>query len=296
MHFAFTQAEVVWTLTFAALLVLLVVLLGRDRVGRFPFFTTGMVFVTLQMLARRLLADKLAPLTSTELFLTLADVGVLITLLVAIELSRRAFAGAAFRARLFGALVVVAAAGAILGWWGPWPARSTLFANSLLGHLHLMQLVAEKGDLFNNLVFVELALLAILTGRRFHAGWRGHPRQLLLGYSVSGLTQIGLRIVWQKLSAAPPTSEADLSHRISIETRLLDANNILYLVVIVAWIICLWFDDPGYAPAAKTVLESGDTPPEESAPAPAPTPEKTDPVSAALERALGPNPGKPPGR
>ena len=40
-NFAFTAVQVLWTLTFAAHLVLLVVLLGRDRTRRFPWFTTG---------------------------------------------------------------------------------------------------------------------------------------------------------------------------------------------------------------------------------------------------------------
>ena len=39
-NFGFTTIQVLWTLTFAALLVLLVVLLGRDRARRYPWFTT----------------------------------------------------------------------------------------------------------------------------------------------------------------------------------------------------------------------------------------------------------------
>ena len=38
-NFHFTTVQVLWTLTFASLLVLLVVLLGRDRMRRFPWFT-----------------------------------------------------------------------------------------------------------------------------------------------------------------------------------------------------------------------------------------------------------------
>jgi hypothetical protein len=295
MHFHFTAVEVTWTLTFAALLVLLVVLLGRDRVARFPFFTAGIVMVGLEMLSRRLLADKLAPLTSTELFLTLADIGVAVGLLVAIELARRAFPGASRRAWIAGAVVVLAAAGGILAWWGPWPARETLGAHSLLAHLRLMQLVAEKGDLFNNLLVVELTLIAIFTGRRFHTGWRAHPRQILLGFSVVALVQVAVRLVWQRLSSAgPPRDQAEFNHRITFQTRLLDLNSIAYLVVLVFWVVCLWFDDPGYAPAAPAVaaLDAAVTPPEES-PASA---DKTDAVAAALERAIGPDSGKPPRR
>ena len=35
--------RIIWTLTFAAQLVLLVILMGRDRARRYPWFTTGIV-------------------------------------------------------------------------------------------------------------------------------------------------------------------------------------------------------------------------------------------------------------
>ena len=57
MHFNFdwTAIQIIWTLTFAALLVLLVVLLGRDRARRYPWFTASIVLATLNMLGQRLL-------------------------------------------------------------------------------------------------------------------------------------------------------------------------------------------------------------------------------------------------
>jgi hypothetical protein len=300
MHMHFTALEVIWTLTFAALLVLLVVLLGRDRARRYPFFTAGIVMAALEMLMRRLLASKLAPLTATKLFLALADLGFIITLLVVIELARRAFPRAARTAWIVAAVGVIAVAVATLAWWGPWPARETLTAHSLLAHLRLMQLLAEKGDLFNNLALIELTLIAIFTGRRFHAGWRSHARQLLTGYSVAALAQVAVRLAWEKLARAPqPSTEAEYNHHIAIQNRLLDANSLVYLVVVIAWIACLWFDDPDYTPAAQPALP--EIPPPDSPP---PAIEKTlddSTMAAALRRAIGhdaepsakPNPGKP---
>jgi hypothetical protein len=56
MHFSgFNTVQILWTLTFAALLVLLVVLLGRDRARRFPWFTASMVLTALRLLASRML-------------------------------------------------------------------------------------------------------------------------------------------------------------------------------------------------------------------------------------------------
>src|ERR1700749_179715 len=113
MHFPFSEADILWTLTFAALLVLLVVLLGRDRIGRFPFFTASVILAALEALIRRLLSEKLPPLNATEMLLALADLGAFLTLLVALELARRAFARVSARRFALGALVVLAGAGAI---------------------------------------------------------------------------------------------------------------------------------------------------------------------------------------
>ena len=62
-NFAFTAVQVLWTFTFAAHLVLLVVLLGRDRVHRFPWFTASIVLVALRLLSSRLLIDRMPQFT-----------------------------------------------------------------------------------------------------------------------------------------------------------------------------------------------------------------------------------------
>jgi hypothetical protein len=140
-----------------------------------------------------------------------------------------------------------------LWFWGPWPSRRTLDAHSVLGHLRLMQLGAEKGDLFNYFLFILLTLAAILTGRRFHPGWRSHARQILLGYSLAGITQIGVRVAWQKITSLPaPLTQADFDHRMALQMRLLDANSLVFLIVVLVWLICLWFDEPGSATAADS--------------------------------------------
>ena len=83
MHFNFdwTATQVLWTLTFAALLVLLMVLLGRERVRRFPWFTTSIALMALRLLAERLLLERLPRLTLNEIFLALADLMALVSLL-----------------------------------------------------------------------------------------------------------------------------------------------------------------------------------------------------------------------
>ena len=90
----FTTIQILWTLTFAALLVLLIVLLGRDRIKRFPWFTTSIVLLALRLLTSKLLFGKLPQITLSEIFITLGDVIALVGLLVLVEMARRSFRGA----------------------------------------------------------------------------------------------------------------------------------------------------------------------------------------------------------
>ncbi len=147
MHFNFdwNAIQIIWTLTFAALLVLLVVLLGRDRVRRYPWFTASIVLVTLDMLGKRLLHDRMPRLTLAEIFITLADLVVIVSLLVVVEMARRAFSRAARSIWIVNTLGMLAVAGLVLAVWGPWPAWKTLTANSQLAALGMMQLAAHQG-------------------------------------------------------------------------------------------------------------------------------------------------------
>ena len=143
-NFDFTTVQVLWTLTLAALLVLLVVLMGRDRMRRFPWFTLSMALTTLRLLASRLLFGRMAPITMSEIFLTLAVIEALVCIFVAVELARRAFLGASRRAWLIGALVLLAAGGAVVYAWSPWPPMATLTSGGTIGTLRLMQLAAQS--------------------------------------------------------------------------------------------------------------------------------------------------------
>jgi hypothetical protein len=252
MHFDFhfTAVQTLWTLTFAGLLILLVVLLGRDRVSRYPWFTASMVFMALRMLASRLLFGKMAPLTSSEIFLVLADIGAVISFLVVVEMARRAFAnGARMASRtswIVGTLVLLAVATAVVVRWGPWPPKETVFAHSLLANLRLMQLVAQKGDLLIDILIVELGLLVAFCGRRFNAGWRSHTQKIVLGLSTASLAQIAVRIGMQLIAnAPPPQTQEQYQHLTGLQEKLYNANSVVFLLVVVWWIVCLWQDEPG---------------------------------------------------
>jgi hypothetical protein len=245
LNFDFSAAQILWTLTFAGLLVLLVVLLGRDRTRRFPWFTASIVLVTLGKLAGRLLYARIPQITSAEIFLTLADLGVILGLLVLVELARRAFKGVQRSILIVNTLGSLAVAGGVLAVLGPWPAWKTLTANSTVAVLQLMRLAGLKGDVLTDVLAVELCLLMVLFGRRFSGGWRSHAQQIAIGLSTVAIGHFAIQGIWQWIAVkAVPHTQAEFD---SIVGKLDNANSALYVAVLVWWIACLWIDEPGTA-------------------------------------------------
>jgi hypothetical protein len=257
-NFHFTAEQILWTLTFAAMLVLLVVLLGRDRMRQFPFFTCSIVLIGLDMLAQKLLANRIAPLISTEIFLVLGTLEVIVALLLAVELARRAFRGAKWPAWVIGSLVLLGGAAAVIARWGQWPPAKIVFDPSTLGRLRLMQLIAQKGDLFNEVLAVELFVLVVIAGRRFKTGWRSHTLQILAGISTTSAMLLIARSIWEAKAHNMPRTEDGYNHMLGLQSHLLNANSMVVLAVMIWWIVCLWIDEPGAA--AATVSADANTP------------------------------------
>jgi hypothetical protein len=261
MHFlGFTIVQILWTLTFAALLVLLVVLLGRDRARRFPWFTASMSLTALRLLASRMLYGRMAPLTMSEIFLTLAVVEALVTLFVAVEIARRAFSDASRRAWMIGTLAMLCVGALVLVEWGPWPARKTVTWDSTLAVMRLVQLAAQKTSLLSDVLTVELGLLVVLVGRRFKAGWRSHTQQIAIGLSTAAIAQMAVRGIWQEIAQhAVPQTQAEYERVMGIQEKLYNANSAVFLAVLVWWTVCLWNNEPSMqAPAAAEVVESSE--------------------------------------
>ncbi len=119
-NFNFSAEQILWTLTFAAQLVLLVVLLGRDRIKNFPWFTASIVLFALRLLATRELFGRMAPLTLSIIFIVLADVAAIVGLLVLIEMARRAFKSAPRNLWIVNAAGFAdCRGGGVLAFWGP---------------------------------------------------------------------------------------------------------------------------------------------------------------------------------
>jgi hypothetical protein len=258
-NFNFTAVQVLWTVTFAALLVLLVVLLGRDRLRRYPWFTANIVLVALRLLASRLLYGKLPTFTYNAIQITLADVTALVGLLVVLELARRAFDGLQRPLWMVNSAGLLAVAGIVLAMWGPWPAWKTLTADSHTATLRVMQLVAQKTDLLVILLTMGLCLLVVLFGRRYKAGWRSHTQQIVIGLSTVAIAQLTLQVALERMArTAAPHNQAELDRILGFRDKLLNADNAIYAAVLVWWIICLWIDEPG------TKAETAEVPVEEN--------------------------------
>lgn len=263
----FSAVQILWTLTFAALLVLLVVLLGRDRARIYPWFTVSITLTALRLLSQRLLAGRMPQITMAAIFITLAVVSALVSLLVVVELARRAFSRASRRAWIIATLLLLAVGIAVIATWGPWPAWKSLAADSALSTLRLMQLVAQKSDLLAGVLIVELGILVVLAGRHFKAGFRSHTQQIVIGLSTASIAQLAVRGIWQLIALhAAPQSQAEYDRVLSLQEKLYNANSVIFLAVLVWWIVCLWINEPGTESASAlpvaVVTEASETLPD----------------------------------
>lgn len=254
LNFHFTQVQILWTLTFAAHLVLLVVLLGRDRIKRFPWFTAAITLVALRLVSSRLLYGRLPELALGGTFIVLALISALVGLLVLVELARHAFRGAHRNAWIAWGIALLALGSCVLAFWGPWPPSKTLKPDSLLGTLGLLQLLAQKGSMLVDVETVGLELLIVTMGSHFGAGWRSHTQQIMIGLSTASITQLGVQIIWQIIAKhTQPKSMDEYQRVLGLKDKLVNGNSAIYLIVAIWWIFCLWIDEPGAAsPAADS--------------------------------------------
>lgn len=251
-NFAFTAVQTLWTLTLAAHLVLLVVLLGRDRTKRFRWFFVGIALVTLRLIASRLLFGRMPQIVLGETFLVLGFISVIVGLLVIAELARMTFRKASQRAWGLGIVASLAGSALALIAIGPWPTLESVIPNSLMNSLNLLQLFTQKGGLLVDLLSVALGLLAVAFGRRLGAGWRSHPQLVILGLSTASLGQLATQLIWQAIAkSAAPHSMTEYVHVMGIREKLLNANSALYVAVLIWWILWLWFDEPGVSASSK---------------------------------------------
>lgn len=256
-HFPFNALEILWTLTFAAHLVLLVVLMGRDRVARFPWFTASIVLVALRLLTSRILFGKLPQVTMATIFIVVADLSAFLGVMVLLELARRTFRSVRRATWVSWGLGLLVVGGLVLKFWGPWPAWKTMTGGGSMATLNLLQLIAQKGSLFVDVENIAFGLLMVLFGSDFKAGWRSHPWRIAVGLAVASISQLGIQILWQRIAhAAAPHSMAEYNRVLDLRDRLFNTNSAIYVAVLIWWIITLWADEPW----ARTRTSQPETP------------------------------------
>jgi hypothetical protein len=244
-NFEFPTRQVLWALTFSSQLVLLVVLLGRDRARRYPWFTASIALYALRLMAELLLVGRMAPLVLQTVFISLGDLGAIVGLLVVVEVARQAFAEAPrplWIANTAGLLVVACG---VLSVWEPWPVWANLAWGSIMIKLQLMQLAAQKGDTLAQLLTLGVGLMVVLFGRRFMSGWRSHTQMIAIGLATVAITWLGVQQTWQVIArTVHPQSQQEYEHLLGLGNGLMNTNKLVYIAALIWWIVWLWRDEP----------------------------------------------------
>jgi hypothetical protein len=239
----------IWTLTFAAQLVLLVVLMGRDRARRYPWFTIGIALMALRLMAEVLLNGRMAKLPLQITIFTLADLAAIVGLLVVVEMARRAFAGVQRSIFIVNTVGLLAVAGGLLTVMGPWPVWKQLPWGTSVVNLYLMQLTAQKGELLVALLTVGFGLLVFLFGRRFKAGWRSHTQSIVIGLFAAAVSLLAFEVVVFRTFHYTQAEQASVMR---LRLSFAFAHELMYMAALVWWIVWLWRDEAGAAPLEPT--------------------------------------------
>lgn len=252
MHWNIEQ--IIWALVLAAHLVLLIVLMGRDRIGRFPWFSGSIALSTIHLIADHLLHGKLTSIA----FYWQSYVGVLLDaivgLMVLIELTRRVFsncrAGVILNAKgwVGWTFVTIGVTTAAVYYWGPWPDWKAMTADPKQTPLLLVVLAALKSQLFLAILTVEVGLLMRIFGRRFGSRFTSHTQQIMLGLSTYALGFLAVQSTTDIMKhTLHLTTRAEYEHVMKLFANMDNARFALWFLVLVWWIVWLWREEPGAA-------------------------------------------------
>jgi hypothetical protein len=256
--------QVLWALVFAAHLVLLVVLLGRDRISRFPWFTTVIALSAVRLLADHLLFGQLTTMAFYWQTYGGTAIDSILGIVVLVELARRIFSssrtGSSLTARNYGtgALLTSVIAGLIVYFWGrPWLTWQQLQSQKAELAILLLALSAMKLQLFVAILTVEVNLLFQVFGKRHGSGWKSHARQIALGLSTNALGLLAVQGITDYIKRTVKlTSREQYDKILHMFGNLDHARFALWLVVLIWWIIWLWREEPVPAGAVALVEDT----------------------------------------
>ena len=273
MHFSFTFNQILWILTFAGQLTLLTVLLGQERIRRFPFFTASIALFTLRLLVETILSSRMAAIPFRITIVLLAFAVPFVGILAAVEVARRAFAAAPGRVWRIAAPGAIVVAAAVAAFWGQWPVFRGFSWRNLFAVLSLLQFVAQKADHFYDLLILEAVLLILLFGKRYGSGWLSHACSVATGLGAVALSWVAIQAGWLiRLSYARPRTQQEYESLVSLGNALMNMQKCVYLAAVIWWVYSLWRNEsaaPDKSLAAPAPVEAAvdtliEAPPEET--------------------------------
>ncbi len=96
------------------------------------------------------------------------------------------------------------------------------------------------------MLVIQLGVLVVLFGRRFHAGWRSHAQQITIGLSTAAIAQFGRARNLEAIALHRHIhSRPDYERVMGLQEKFFNANSVVFLAALVWWIVCLWIDEPG---------------------------------------------------
>jgi hypothetical protein len=255
--------SVLWALLLAGHLIVLVVLLGRDRAQRFPWFTAAVAVAAARLLIDHLLHGKLTMLAFYWQNYSLLLVSSILVFFVLAELVRPVFGsghpgepGKRLKANgwiawtLLTLLIGVVAVVLI----GPWPSWASITDEKALMALRLVWIAALKTDLLVALLAVEVTILLLVFGRRFGFPWRNHSTQIAIGLSTIAIGQYAAQFISQAMVRnVREITEEKRVQILRVLTNIDHARLAVWILALIWWIVWLWRDEPGQ-PAASEPL------------------------------------------
>src|ERR1700761_7008201 len=156
--------QILWAMVLAAHLLLLIVMMGRERIARFRWFFAWITLSAATLVANHMLHGKLTTVAFYWQTYSALVIESILGVMVLLELARQIFssgrAGLIVKANgwIGWTMVTVAIAAAAVWAWGPWPSKAALQAEKDQLPLLIVILIGMKGQLLVSILMVEVAL------------------------------------------------------------------------------------------------------------------------------------------
>lgn len=258
INLPYSQIQIIWTLLFASQLVLLVVLIGRDRTQRFWWFTASIAVAAVRELINVLLTGRISQIMFNAIYNIFAILAILLTLMALIEITRNIFTALSLRAwALLGSSISIISA-LVLYFLIPWSAQTGLDIHTQPGMLNILHLVAICGQLIAAISAVTIGVAALFFAPHIKGFWNSHALKVLAGFTTYSLVFISQLVIGQWISTLAHNSGipvGEYARTNAILERLINVPYVTMIIVQCWWIRVLWLDEGPAKPAPKNRLK-----------------------------------------